>query len=332
MKSPITGKEMVLTKECRVLSFRKEDFEVVYHSYKCIDSGESFTNEYLDGLNLNQLYNQYRVKFNLPFPDRIKLIREKYDIPVSRMSEVLGFGTNSYRNYEAGEVPNQSNARLIQLADDANEFKKLVLLSNSYKDHALEKILHKIETIILDQEKTKQQRQFENYLIGLNSLGSNTGYRQPDFAKFTEMVIYFTEKMQHWKTKLNKLLFYADFEMFRTTIYSISGIQYQAISMGPVPYNFQSIYEYLDNNDDVDVNYTSFPDGNVGEQFKPNSKRQFNRGLFNETELSVLAQIAVRFKSTSTKEIIDISHREKAWIENVDQKKIIDYTYSFDLN
>ena len=53
MKSPITGKEMVLIKEKSTLSFRKEEFEVVYHYYKCEDSGESFTTTQLDELNLN---------------------------------------------------------------------------------------------------------------------------------------------------------------------------------------------------------------------------------------------------------------------------------------
>jgi len=332
MKSPTTGKEMILAKERRTLSFRKEDFEVIYHSYKCMDSGESFTTEQLDELNLNQLYNQYRVKFNLPFPDKIKSIREKYDISVSKMSEVLGFGANSYRNYEAGEVPSQSNARLIQLVDDAHEFKKLVALSNAYEGQSKEKILRKVESIIQEQNQYKQKLEIENYLIGQKAVNSNTGYRQPDLAKFSEMVVFFTEKLQPWKTKLNKLLFYADFGMFRNTIYSISGIQYQAISMGPVPYNFQSIFEYLANNDDVDVYFTTFPDGNVGEQFKSNKNRKFNPGLFNELELKVLEEVAIRFKNTSTTEIIEISHREKAWIENIEEKRIIDYRYSFDLN
>jgi len=331
MKSPITGKEMVLMKENRKLTFRKEEFEVVYHYYKCEDSGETFTSEQLDDLNLNQLYNQYRVKFNLPFPDKIKSIREKYDIPVYKMSEVLGFGANSYRNYEGGEVPSQSNARLIQLADDPHEFKKLLTLSNAYTGSAKEKILHKVDMIIREQNQLKCKQEIENYLIGQKVVNSNTGYRLPDLAKFAEMVVFFTERLQPWKTKMNKLLFYTDFGMFRNSIYSISGIQYQAISMGPVPYNFHSIFEYLASNDDVDVYFTTFADGNVGEQFMPNPNRKFNPKLFNEMELRQLEEVAERFKKTSTMEIIEISHREKAWIDNEKGRKIIDYKYSFDL-
>ncbi|NJK94516.1 MAG: SocA family protein [Bacteroidales bacterium] len=60
-------------------------------------------------------------------------------------------------------------------------------------------------------------------------------------AKFTEMVVYFAKELQPWKTKLNKLLFYADFLHFKKTCFSISGVRYRAIDMGPVPNNFQSI-------------------------------------------------------------------------------------------
>jgi hypothetical protein len=331
MKSPVTGNEMVLTKENRKLSFRKEEFNVVYHYFLCTESGESFTTDQLDELNLNQVYNQYRVKFNLPFPDKIQSIREKYEIPVSKMAEILGFGINSYRNYEAGEVPSQSNARLIQLADDAHEFKKLLNLSNAYTGHAKEKIMRKVDSIIHEQNQFKRKHEIENYLIGEKLVNSNTGYRLPNLAKFSEMVVFFTERLHPWKTKMNKLLFYADFGMFRKTIYSISGIQYQAISMGPVPYNFQSIFEYLANNSTIEVCFTPFADGHTGEQFKPTATRKFNPGLFSEIELKELEEVAARFKNTSTSEIIEISHREKAWIENEKGRQIIDYNYSFDL-
>ena len=64
MRSPITGKEMVLVTENRTMTFRKEAFEIVFHSYKCVDSGESFTTTELDNINLDQLYDQYRAKHN----------------------------------------------------------------------------------------------------------------------------------------------------------------------------------------------------------------------------------------------------------------------------
>jgi len=331
MKSPYTGKEMILCKEERPFSFRKEEYIVVYHFFKCPDSNESFTTTELDDLNLNQLYNQYRSKYKLPFPDEIKRLREKYSLSASKMSEVLGFGPNSYRNYENGEVPNMSNSRLIQLAKNAREFKKLLLLSNAFESKSLEKNTNRLELIIKEQKELRFDSQLKEYLIGPPIADTFTGFRLPDLNKFTGMIIFFTERLKPWKTKLNKLLFYADFIMYEKSGFSMSGIRYRAIPMGPVPENYDSIFEYLAKKDEFDIKSTPFHNGGIGEQFKPNPKHKFNPDLFSEAELSVLEEVAKRFRDTSTDEIIEISHKEKGWIDNNFEKKIIDYKYSFDM-
>ncbi|MBK6776787.1 MAG: hypothetical protein IPG74_13440 [Flavobacteriales bacterium] len=70
---------MVLCREPRSLTFRKEEFHIIYHFYKDTD-GEQYTEEETDEVNINQVYNQYRDKYNLPFPDEIKAVRSKYDL------------------------------------------------------------------------------------------------------------------------------------------------------------------------------------------------------------------------------------------------------------
>ena len=152
MKSPITGKEMVLRKEARSLDFRKESFQVIYHYYFCEESNEQFTTTEIDELNIVQLYNQYREKLHLPFPDEIRSIREKYGLPANKMSEILGFGINSYRNYENGEVSNLANGRLIQIANDPKKLKDLIELSDVLDDKPRDKLINKINDLIEIQE------------------------------------------------------------------------------------------------------------------------------------------------------------------------------------
>ena len=94
MKSPFTGGEAILKKELRTMNFRKEPFEIWFRFYKCKDSGEQFTTDELDTVNTNQVYNQYRAKYGIPFPDEIKAIREQYGLSAHKMSEILGLGTN----------------------------------------------------------------------------------------------------------------------------------------------------------------------------------------------------------------------------------------------
>lgn len=332
MKSPITGLEMKLTKEQRSMIFRKETFDIVFHYYQCEDSGEQFTSAALDELNMNQVYNQYRDKFNIPFPDEINNIRSKYGLSASKMSEILGFGVNSYRQYEAGEIPSVANAKLIQMVDDPQNFMEMTALCGTLDEKARGKYIQK--AIFLAEEKKRNifNINFKEYLLGNHLADIYSGYRNPNFEKITEMVVYFSDKLSPFKTKMNKLLFYADFLMFKQSCFSISGMRYKAIEMGPVPINFQSIFEYLANKNEIDIFTTEFPQGYIGEQFKAKNDRPFRVELFSENELNVLEKVANVFKPTSTNQIIEISHLEEAWKKNEKNKSVISYEYAFDLN
>ncbi len=331
MKSPITGAAMTLTKERRSMDFRKETFEIVFHYYKCEDSGEQFTTTVLDEVNMNQVYNQYRDKFNIPFPDEIIRIREKYGLSAAKMSEILGFGVNSYRQYESGEMPSVSNARLIQMIDDPKKFIDLVELCDLLDDKTKTKYIQKTQLLIEERKRNIFDFNLKDYLLGNRLADIYSGYRNPNFEKFTEMVVYFSEHIAPFKTKMNKLLFYADFLMFKQSCFSISGVRYKAIDMGPVPHNFQSIFEFLANKDEIDIFYKTFPDGYTGEQFFARTDRPFNADLFSETELEVLNKVSTVFKSTSTSDIIELSHLEEAWKKNEKNKSEISYEYAFEL-
>lgn len=311
------------------MEFRKDVFDVVFHYYKCEDSGEQFTSTELDELNMNQVYNQYRDLHNIPFPDEIILIREKYGLPASKMSEILGFGANSYRQYEAGEMPSISNAKLIQLASDPKNFIEMIRLCDVLEEKVKLKYIQTATDLIEIKEKNIFDFDLKDYLLGDHLADVYSGYRNPNFAKFTEMVVFFAEKMQPFKTKLNKLLFYADFLMFKQSCFSISGVRYKAINKGPVPNNFNSVFEYMANRNDVDIEYTQFPQGYVGEQFKAREGRPFNNKLFTDKELTVLNFVAEKFKNSSTNNIVEVSHLEEAWKQNI--KGDISYNYAFDL-
>jgi putative zinc finger/helix-turn-helix YgiT family protein len=332
MKSPITGKEMTLVKEKRTMDFRKETFKVVFHFYKCEDSGEQFTTTTLDEVNMNQVYNQYRDKFNIPFPDEIIRIREKYGLSAAKMSEILGFGVNGYRQYESGEMPSIANAKLIQMVNDPKKFIDMVELCGTLEDKVKAKHIQKAQLLVEERKRNIFSLNLKDYLLGNHLADIYSGYRNPSIEKFTEMVVYFSEQMKPYKTKMNKLLFYADFLMFKESCFSISGVRYNAINMGPVPHNFQSVFEYLSNNNEIDIYYSEFSNGGYGEQFIAKPNRPFNATIFSITELRVLKKIAETFKNTSTNDIIELSHLEKAWKENEQTKNVISYEYAFELS
>ncbi len=78
--------------------------------------------------DMEQVYRQYRERHGIPSPEDIKAIRLKYRVSAAKMSRILGFGANQYRLYEAGEMPSLSNARLITLIAEKDNFEKLKTL------------------------------------------------------------------------------------------------------------------------------------------------------------------------------------------------------------
>jgi uncharacterized phage-associated protein len=133
-------------------------------------------------------------------------------------------------------------------------------------------------------------------------------------------------------TALNKLMFYADFGHFKKYGYSISGIYYKALPKGPVPENYGGIYNYAVNHGFANVEETNFGDY-VGERFiaKTDAILDAEDNIFTAMERDILKQVSERFKGLSTKEIVDISHEEPAWKDNVNNCNRISFEYGFEL-
>ena len=56
-------------------------------------------------------------------------------------------------------------------------------------------------------------------------------------------------------------------------------------------------------------------------------------GLCSIEEQQVLDKVIDRFRNLSSRQIADVSHNEKAWLENIEEKNIISYQkYSYNLN
>jgi len=322
MKSPITGKEMRLNKEPQKLTFRKEDFDVVYHYYLCEESGEQFTNDQLDSINMAQVHNQYREKYGIPFPEEIKAIREKYKISATKMSEILGFGANAYRLYEAGEVPSISNGRLMLSVVQPEEFIRQVEASS----HILtqKETLKFIETAKEVESIEKSEIWHSRFSPGPDEY---TGYRALDLERIGHVIAYLG-KVDLYKTKLNKLLFYADFYMYQLSGHSITGLEYRAIPYGPVPKDYDHLYLKLQDDEKINIVEVAFDNGHYGEKIEPGIKPE--NEYFSEMERSVLDKVMHTFKAHTTREIVDISHHEPAWKENKEDRKLISYQkYAF---
>src|SRR5690606_31878218 len=331
MESPFTGGEAVLLKEKKQIEFRRDLFEITQLYYKCKDTGEEFSTDKLDQVNLNQLYNQYRGKYGLPFPEQIKEIRRQYKLSASKMSEILGLGTNSYRQYENGDIPTVANGRLILAANHPKEFIKFLDASKPIlKESDYSKYIKNAHDLINQKREHLWDTIFSEHVFKELKPSEYNGYRVPNEVTVAKMISYFSNSITNlFKTKLNKLLFYSDFLHFKNTGYSISGLAYRAIQMGPVPAEYDKLYIKLVDDNLVNLEFVKFTNG-YGEALTGHS---FSEEDFSETEISSMSQVIEKFGSKTTNEMVTISHLERAWIDNEKSREIISYSkYAFDIN
>ncbi len=325
MTSPFTGGEVTKKSTIQTLNYRSQAIPVYAHYYECVDTGETFTTEELDALNLLQLHNQYRERNHILFPEQIKALRERYGISQRSMSSLMGFGINQYRSYEEGEIPSLSNAKLISLAREPRNFRELILeRKDELKERELADLLRRVDELLISQNESSQAV-LNAVWNPLEIPNQYTGYRVPNFEKFAQMVLFFFGQTGHLYTvRLNKLLFYADFGHFKRTGYSISGARYCAIPKGPVPDEYRILNDLLVQQGYLEQTYAERGD-EVFEAYQPYHSRQVDTSIFSHSELEVLHLTAQTFRFVKTTDIVERSHKEVGWIDNEPNRSSISY-------
>lgn len=325
MRSPFTGGRVKEFFTTETKEFRKEKFLVHVRYYVCEDTGEQFTTTAQDTLQFNDLYSQYRIKHGIPFPDEIKAIRQRYGLNYSQISKILGFGANQYAKYEGGEVPSESNGKMI--ATIRNKDVMLGLLKSCkdiFQKSEYEKIL---TSIILSEDQEDQSSPLQKIIYGGCQRSILNGYGEQNIAKLFDMVKYIINVHgEIFPTKLNKLMFYSDFCNYRKTGQSISGLQYRALNFGPVPEHYATIY---DNIPDLEKKLIE-AHGMVSTLFTCSSYSNFD--ALSSSEKETIDYVVGKLKTFNVSNIIEASHKEKGWIDNFDYHCYIPYDTAFDIS
>lgn len=126
IKSPFTGGQVELIEAPAKTIFRKEEYSYIEYTYRCVDTGRTFTTDELDTRSIQQVYEQYCAKHGIPNTQEIKEIRQRYGLSALAMSAILGLGENQYRLYEEGAIPSESKGKLIKLVADKNNMLNLL--------------------------------------------------------------------------------------------------------------------------------------------------------------------------------------------------------------
>lgn len=306
IKSPFTGGKVKEIGTIEEKIFRKEKFCVHVRYYVCEDTGEQFTTTEQDTLQFNDLYAQYRIRHGIPFPDEIKEIRTRYGLNYSQISRILGFGANQYAKYESGEVPSESNGKMIAAIRDKNVILEMLKsCKDSFQHSEYEKLL---TTINMSNQWEDNYTSLHKIVFLDNSRSIFNGYGSKSVPKLFDMVRYIVKKHgEVFPTKLNKLMFYADFSHFRKTGQSISGLQYRALNFGPVPDHYATIY---DNVPGLDKKLVEAHDM-VSTLLR--CPKDYDFEYLSDSEKESIDDVVEKLKPLSVSEVIEASHQEYGW-------------------
>lgn len=323
MRSPFTGGEVITILENRELTYRKEKFSYTANLYKCVDTEELFTNESMDEVNIGQVYNQYRVRYGIPFADEIRDIRSIYGLAATKMSEILGFGENQYRLYENGEMPSEANGKILKSILNYDIFCNIVKnAENQFYAKEFAKICAKLEGA---KDRIAEMNKKREVFVCQRSEAN--GYAPQSYSRLKNIMLYLIERCNDvYNTKMNKLLFYVDFLSYKRRGIAMSGLAYKAIQYGPIPERYNFIYASID---DIYSDIVEFPSGYSGEVLKAAVSPDMS--VFSDDDIKILDQVVVAFKRSKANEISEISHKEDAWINNLMKNQYIPFSEAFTL-
>lgn len=133
-------------------------------------------------------------------------------------------------------------------------------------------------------------------------------------TKFREMVLYVAKEAQDdpkcGATKLNKILFYADFAAYRKWGASISGQEYQKLEWGPAPRRLKPEVEAMERSKDCVWAERDY----YGRALrKLIALREPDLSLFSAEEVDLIRDVVDRLRELNATEVSDLSHEFLGW-------------------
>jgi uncharacterized phage-associated protein len=153
--------------------------------------------------------------------------------------------------------------------------------------------------------------------------------------KLVNAILYFAHETKHLgKIKLFKLVYLLDFEHFRQTGRSVTGLDYQAWKYGPVP--VAVMQEWDDPEPDLAAAIRIKPEpviDDVRETVVP--LVAFDDSHFTKRELRIMDELAVRYRDTFSPAMIDVTHAQngawaKVWQDGRGMSEAIPYALGLD--
>jgi len=324
-----TRLELVTREE--VIRVRNKPVKIELQYFRCAECGDEVFDPSLNVDPLSLAYRKYRKEYGFLQPEEIREWRKANKLTQGELAKLLGVGGVTISRYENGALQDPSHERLLRLA--MNPSNLLQLIEESEDVFTESKKLSLVEG--LEQVAAGASSIESTIMAGFGNYQPNeySGYRKLDLEKLYNTILFFC-KEGVLKTKLNKLLFYADFKHYKEYAISITGARYAHVPFGPAPDNYEIYYGALSSQKAIAFMEEIYPakrggEPVVGEIIKAVKKPDLS--LFAASELRIMASVQEDFEKYNAREITDFSHEEVGYQETQDGDTI-SYDYAKKLN
>lgn len=255
--------------------------------------------------------------------EKIINLRNQFNLSQDLFAKIIGCAKKTLISYEKGKsIPN--DCYLIILRSLLLNPNMIKILIEANKDQFSEKDFNKI----CERVNSSLPNNTKQLLFNLDYVPNEyNGYSNFSKLKVYNIILFFADQ-NVLKTKLLKEMFYTDFLYYKNTCKSITGLEYTKLQYGPVPDQFDFILNECIKDKIIEYNVEYH---NQYECYNICAKMKFDSSLFDEEELKALELVKEKFKKFSSKEIVDFSHKEKAFISTKMFDKI-SYDYAFDID
>ena len=313
----VVGLEIVQQQE--KLNVRGDAITIDVNFLKCAVCSTEFNDPMSIDDPLENAYRKYRDKHGLVQPEEIRAFRKKYGLTQQELSSLLGWGGATLSRYENGAL--QDDAHNTTLALVMEPINLLDLIEKKPDVLGLKKRNSLIKTL----QSKGSFLSFCNSIIGSYEASDDSGNKKLDLNKLLNTIIFFCKEASVPKTKLNKLLFYADFRHYKEYDVSITGAKYARLPYGPVLDQYEHYFAFLYHDEHaLTIKEKDFGDY-VGEYFR--SVKEPDLSLFSASELKVLSIVKENFASHTASQIKEKSHKEQGYKET-SNSQIISYQYA----
>lgn len=319
----ISELEHIITTE--ELNVRGDIIKVEVEYYKCMECGEEFEDPGSKDDPLEKAYREYRRRHGMIQPEEIREMRKLYGLTQQELSKLIGWGGATLSRYENGALQDDAHDRILQLIKSPENMLRLIIKNGSFLPEIKRKRL--LNELSAAPEKICSFPNILSERFGKYEPSIESGYKKLDLNKLFQMILFFA-KDGVLKTKLCKLIFYADFKCFKDYAISISGARYAHAHHGPVPDNYEHYFATLIH-DEKAIHFEEVDYGeHVGE--KCYSEIEPDLSVFSDNELEVLLFVKKIFKNFTATQIRQFSHKERGYNETK-VGDIISFEYSNDL-